>query len=90
MLFEPVLRDGLPRGCGGDELAMARTDARVAIQGSESHCDLGIGEWIAAEQGRAAVRAEELGNSGGRLKCLQQLCAAEQLKAGLWHPSIGG
>src|SRR6185503_12900793 len=57
---EAVVGDGLP-GCRvGDELAVRGTDAGVAVEGAHADEDLLVVVRAAAEEGRAALRAEGL------------------------------
>jgi hypothetical protein len=63
-----VLAHGLP-GCGEVEvLAPLRADAGVGVEAAEAHRDLLVGEGVAAEQRRAADRAEQLRHAIRRRK----------------------
>src|SRR4029078_4087455 len=73
---EAVVGDWLPRGGLGDELGIRGGDARVAVEGAHADDDLGVVVGVAAEEGRAAPRAERL------LVSLVRAVGSDQLLAG--------
>ena len=57
---QPVVGDRLPPDRVRDELAIARADARIVVEGREAHGELEVVVGVAAEEMRAARDAEPL------------------------------
>ena len=81
-------RESAPRARRVHELPVLRPDRRVAVERAEAHRDLGVGERVAAEQRRAAVRAEQLRYARRRPERAQPLLALQEPEAALRHAPV--
>jgi hypothetical protein len=74
---EPVVGDRLPWRRRAQELAVFEVDAGIAIERPEPRRDLGVAERVAAEQRRAARRAEQLRDAAHGRKGTQPIGALQ-------------
>src|SRR5688500_4097862 len=83
MAGQAVVRDGLPGRRIGDVLAVRGPDAGVGVEGANADADRVVVVGVAAEEGRAASRAEGLLEAvGGRVDGDELLSAHDLERAG--------
>jgi hypothetical protein len=82
---QTVVWDRLPCSGVGGELAHARLDLRIALEGSETDAHLSWVVRVPAEERRAAFSAEPLLPAARRLPCAQALLAGKNSK----RPGLG-